>query len=362
MRLPNGLSCIGLGLLGLLLSGCLSTGKPTIDQVRDSLDSGNGMVMIGYSSSLGFWGLDIRRIDPATGELETYERDDVAANGVAFFEPQPPQSTHATHYQSFVLEPGEYAITSIGRRQPGGAVYVPDFGGTGGGGGAGAGLVALAVVAGMTATALAAKAAEDAEFGPPERPPLQFVVDSALVDDAPRFQIRPGHVAYIGDILVSAKVFTVDSIREPARIGEEPMHTTLTAANPMVEYLRDPVGARAELQKLGLSEFPLRTVTIAALAEGPVYVSPTMTRERIEWRSRSARAQTTISEEMVYARPDLPRPLKVMARASGPSTLPPTQAPSPAAAGGPVDQAELRRRFLSGEITREDYEALRHAD
>lgn len=372
---------LALLTLGLLLSGCAAH-PLSDDEVRAEIAHGNAVIVVGYDMpagpAVGFWGMDIRRIDPATGKPETPAREGNSANSAALLDyASAPYSTER-RYGAYVVRPGEYAVTSIGPREgPGGPVYVPNFGGTGGGGaGAGAGLIGLAVLATIAAAGYAAQAAEDEHFGDPGRPPLMFLYENQLVDDTPRFTVRPGEAVYLGDILYGVKQYTIETTEVPRgpNAADEPKTSRRVVGSPFIEYLVDEAGARAKLAAMGLSNVPERTVTLAPLTHGPVYVSPRMTRERLEWRSSDPIA----GEKIVMARPELPRPLPSSGSAAAlsatrrpnaqtplpaaptrvtPAQMTPTQATPRSAPAASLD--ELQERFLSGKISKDEYERAR---
>jgi len=292
------------------LTGCLTAKPLTDDEIKSSLAAGNGMVLVGYDMpeglGAGFWGMDIQRIDPATGKPEKPNRDQDAPNAALLLDQPGADRKGEPPYMTFMLQPGEYAITSIGSRQPnGGPVYVPNFGA--GGGGPAVGLIGLAVLAAMTAAAYAAQEAEDARFGEPGRPPLMYLYENQLVDETPRFTVRPGEVIYLGEILYGSTFFTMETteVATGPNAADGAKVTRHNVASPFIEYLVDEPTARARLASMGLSAAPMRTVVVESLTDGPVYVSPRMTRERLEYRSNDP-----IVDEQVYrARADLPRPL-----------------------------------------------------
>ncbi|MEQ9329787.1 hypothetical protein [Thalassobaculum sp.] len=313
---------MGMGIMSLrilaaaaiavaFLSGCQTTKPLTNDEIKTSLASGNGLLLLGYDmpqdQGRAFWGVDIRRIDRETGKPERPNNEPTASNAATLLDEPSGERGADRRFATYMLQAGEYAITSIGPRQPnGGPVYVPNFGGAGGGG-ATAGLIGLAVLAAVTAAAYAAQEAEDSRFGEPGRPPLMFLYENQLVDEAPRFEIRPGEAVYLGDILYGSKYYTIERTEKGTgpNAADAPTVTKQIAISPFVEYMVDKPAAKAKLAALGLSDTPMRTVTVDVLKDGPVYVSPRMTRERLEYRI----TDPIIDEQVYSARTVLPRPL-----------------------------------------------------
>ncbi len=301
------------------LQGCVTSGQMSKDDVRTLLSDGKGLVVMGFDmpdeATATFWGASALRLDPATGLPEKEAPDRRGSNVAGFFMQTYRVPNFERRFASTLVEPGEYAITAIGLRNPsGGAYYTPGYGGGGdmnpAAAAASGGLIGLAMVAGIEAARAAGDAAEDREFGAPPPAPLLFYQDGVLSEDAPRFTVAAGEVVYIGDFLYGAERYAFEQTIE----GSGPNSTdraevlTLNMDSPFLEYTVSTDAAKRRMVEVGADIYPFRTVTLRQLARGRIEMAPRMTRERLLWRSE----HPLIEEKTLISRPAQARPLSIV--------------------------------------------------
>lgn len=332
--------------LGLLLGGCvkLTAGNELAQAGGGSAAAAsNGVILFGFESVKEedpiFWSVAMNRLDPRTGRPEPSD----GTNEVAFRQ-FGGMLERDERYAAFTVRPGEYAVTGLVPAQQSGLFMDLNFRDSAGQA-ATMGLVGLASLAVLGTAANAERAAEEARFGKRGRSPLVYLgEDGTLSPDAPRFTVEPGEVVYLGEFLFGTRRYYDE---RPDIGGGAGAKWVRVFSSPFVEHAIDEGRARAGMAKLGLSRWPMRTVRPKALASGPVYYAPYLTRERVDWLSSG----TVIREEVVHARPGA---------ASAPDR---TAAPAPGSATGAVtglsgtSREELQRRFLAGEISIEQYRA-----
>lgn len=238
---------------------------------------------------------------------------------------------------AFALEPGDYVIAAVQEdRQP----YYRDLKPAWGGGLGGAvleGALTGLFLGGVEG--ILARSAIDPEAG---RAPLQYVTNGVAVPDAPRFRVQAGQVVYIGDILVGSEERQYEVDDPSRRTGPNAYDDTAKPARLydirlFAEYAVDEAAARGDAAALQLGHFPFRTERIR-LSD----------RERtmfVNYRPVDSRTTRTIGDPKIsLARPATGRP-------------PPTTAITPTAPA--AGQPDLIERFLSGAISREQYERER---
>lgn len=332
----------GLLALALLLSACAAPPGNELDPRGGgpAVGAGSGIILFGVASTREqptvYWSIDIRRLD-RSGRQEPANVTPGTANAVAYNQFGGMHDRNAP-FAAYMVQPGEYALVRLAARQDSGLFMDFDHRATAMQAAA-MGPVGILGYAVLGTAAAGERAAEEARFGPRVRSPLLFVADDGAVTAAtPRFSVRAGEVVYLGDFLFGATRYHDQRI-EPGTGGATGIRVFVS---PFVESAVDMAAARAAQARLGLAAWPIRTAQPSALAGGPVYLAPSMTRDRVDWLS----AGTVIREETARARP---------ASAS----------PAPAAPAAPpaandlsrVDRQELQRRFLAGEITEDQYRA-----
>jgi len=335
--------------LGLALAGCAA---PPGNELNPNgggpaAGPGNGVVLFGTASSQEvppvYWAIDIRRLDHS-GRPEPATSSAGTANSITF-DQFGAMHDRSAPFGAYSVLPGEYAVVRMAAQQVGGMFLDYDHRAAGAQAVAmgPTGLLAYAV---LGTAAASERAAEEARFGPRAPSPLNFLnSDGALRAEAPRFSVRAGEIVYLGEFLFGATRYFDERI-EPGTAGGRGIRTIVS---PFVENAVDLAAARAAQTRLGLAAWPMRTAQPSVLARGPVFVAPSMSRDRVEWLS----AGTVVGEETARARgtptPKLAAPAD---RADAPS------APGPsgdAADLSAVDRRELQQRFLAGEITVEQY-------
>lgn len=337
-----------LAALGLLLAGCAGS-----NQIRTAADAaavppGRGVVVFNLERAAELRGtpftLDIRSVD-AAGRIDTARLDRDAprrASTVLQVEQwlgSPPDTRFA-----YALEPGDYVLADIGIAQQRTTYYTTTTG-SGGGGGAAVGIAAL-ILLGVAAVAIAAADSDT----PPERPPLQYVVENVAVSEGPRFQVRPGEVVYIGDILIGAEKrrYRVD---DPEwRTGPNKYDTaaewTIDDTRLFAEYTVDQQQARGYAASLGLGRRPFRTQ--------PVRLSDQARTMFAHYRDPDPKTHVQVgATTLARARPHLPLPADPQTVAGTNPAAPTVPPRAPAALG------DLMQDFLDGKINKSEYDAAR---
>lgn len=255
---------IAVTLAAVLLTGCVATNRVKPGEAAKAPPS-RSVVIVGLDRAkmaAMFFTIDVRGIDAATGEIVTAPLDPdkprraTVIATVESFADEP-------RFQAFVLEPGSYAIAAI---QAGAGAparnYSPNFGlpATRGAGWIGFGVSAM--------TSLAAASAG-------QLPPADtlYVDDVRLRDTAPRFELKPGEVVYIGDLLFGTEFRILESTHLAGRATGGGAREAERSHNHryFVEYGQDPDGARAFARQVGLADRPLRVVTLRLFEEDKPY-------------------------------------------------------------------------------------------
>lgn len=332
---------MALLIFGLALAGCVAPPGNEIDPRGGgpAVSAGNGVILFGVASTREappvHWAIDIRRLD-RSGRPEPARFDAGTANAIVFNQFTGTYDRNAP-FGAYSVLPGDYAIIRITAQQDGGMFTDFDHGAAAMQAAA-MGPMGMLSYAILGTAAASERAAEEARFGPRVRSPLIFVPDGGVAtSETPRFTVRAGEVIYLGDFLFGATRYHDQRI-EPGSGGATSIRAIVS---PFVETAVDPAAAHAAQTRIGLASWPLRTAQPSALAGGPVYLAPSMTRDRVDWLS----AGTVVREETVHARSPAPGPAAARVPPQG------------ALDRSTLSKQELQRRFLAGEITAEQYRA-----
>lgn len=340
---------ITLFALAALVAGCAGDNRIDTAAEAATVSAGHGVLVIGLDRSdelddAGF-ALEVRAVD-SVGRVDTAPLDAASPRRATVMLPRerwlsasPPTSF------AFALAPGDYVLTKL---------YVPveryirtDTSSAGQGGSKldnSAAIGIIGVLALLTVAAIAVAATNDE---PATLPPMHYVKQQVAIADAPRFQIRPGEVLYIGHILMGLEL-REQQVEDPwggrgPNALDQSATTTIVDKRVFAEHAFDLPGTRANVAGLGLGRRPFRTQQIR-LSDQPrtmLYSYPA--------------PDPKLPVRIARARPDLPLADAAPARATGPAR--PT--PSPAPTTAPGASRDLMERFLSGAITREQYDAER---
>lgn len=295
--------------------------------------------------------IDIRGVEPGGERITTAKlnpdaprRADVASIPQGF-------GASSERFQAFALEPGTYAIASIhpGPQAPP-TVYMPI---SGSGGGAGGGLLALGLVAAIGIATAVGNATSDAP--PPPKPETLYVEEDRLLDTAPRFELRPGEVVYLGDMLFGTETRVFERVvkiggNRPGMAGSGDNETPERVQDNrlFVEYGHDPGRAHSYAVTAGFGDRPFRSVSLQLFAPDRPY-----------GLIASYKPLEAVKDTLVQG-PTINR-ADGSTTAAPPPSRPTVSNPSPVVrpADPSAAKAELMERFLSGAISREQFERER---
>lgn len=340
-------------MLGLFaLAGCVNlTASNELAQVGGgrAVPPSAGVILFGHARAPVeppiFWSIEMNRLTPGSRRLEPPFAGAGGANHVKFRH-FGGMLARDHDYAAFSVVPGEYAVTRIVPTQEG-ALYIDPKFEESAGQAASMGLAGLAGMVILGTAAAAERSAERARFGERGRSPLVYLTGGGdLAPEAPHFTVRPGEVVYLGDFLFGARRYFDERPDIGAGAGAK---WTRVFASPFVEHTIDEARARNDLEALGLGGRPMRPAQPGALAAGRTYFAPYLTRDRVDWLS----AGTVVGEDEVQATPRGRHAVR-QEQASPARQVAPTPAPGELAG---VGDAELRRRFLAGEISVSQYRA-----
>lgn len=340
----------------LTLSGCAATNEVEPGNAAD-VTGGQAIVIVGVGRAGPLraypFVIDIRGVEPRSDRIVTDSLDPQAPRLAKVTSVPQGWSAEAPRFQAFALEPGSYAITQIrpGDQAPP-SVYMPRMGG-----GTTGGLIALGVVAAIGLAAIIANEVGNAA-SPSKSDTLYFEQDRVL-PTAPRFDLRPGEVVYLGDVLfgTEARVFE-RIIQAPGAAGPSDNGPPERVPDNRVfaEYGQDVRSASAFAGSIGLGNRPFRTATLVLHEAGRSYgyIASYLPVEAVKGKlvagptvHRAAGAGTAVLA------PPPPKPAPIEA-ATGPVDVARTPEPPPGAG-----TRDLMERFLDGEISKSEYERER---
>ena len=333
-----------------LLGACAAPSQ--IESAADSsaLDRGAGIILVGIDGppelAYSDWMVEARKINAATGAIETPNYGDAPARYVQARWHTGGLFSRTERYTAYQVVPGDYALTSVrpfqGAQNDG---QTQDHYYLASPGQAAAGAIFLGAIAIAKA---AGESMEEAEFGKLDRPAMEFARGGSVVAEAPRFKVGPGEVVYIGDFKLGADIYELDG-PDPSVGGGGAAQPNAEVFAPFVQYSTDTIPAQAAVAKLGLSGRPMRTSDLGLPAQ-PTGLNPRMTPERIQW----ARKSSILETRRVQAPSAAEMPVGLNAPAPAATPMGKDQPPLTA-----LPDAELRRRFLAGEISQEEYKKAR---
>lgn len=325
--------------LAVLTVGCAGN---RIETAKDgaAVPAGHGVLVVGLDrtgelSDVSF-AIEIRSVD-GQGRVDAAPHSEASPSRASVMLPREHwMNATPSRSQAFALAPGDYALTKV--HVPVEQTTYRPYSSSNQGGArldTGAAIGVIGVLAVLTAVAIGVAATSDA---PP--PPMNYVEKQIAVAHAPRFQIRPGEVVYIGHILMGLEV-REQQVENPwggrgPNALDEASTTTIADKRVFAEHAFDLPQAKAFVAGLGLGRRPFRTQQI-----------------RLSGQARTmlygyGPPDPKLPVRYALARPDLPR------QSAGPVTATVTV---PVTAPG--SSRNLMERFLAGEISKEEYDRER---
>lgn len=200
---------------------------------------------------------------------------------------------------------------------------------------------------------------EAAVLGPRKPSQLIFIENSRIKDTAPRFTVQAGRVTYIGDFLLGARRYTVEMEGISGGIAHVEGENNEIAYwhSPAAEHSYDEPRVRTRLTQIGISPSIIVTDRLSPLDGARLYYDPNFDRTRAELRARNYGKQTILAEDVVM--PFSSRQPPIASESSPAATGSRTSAPASTAPLSSLPVAEVRRRFLAGEISMEEYNKAR---
>ena len=324
--------------IALGLSGCKTTSQA--DPYGPlALSRENGVVVFtidrhGRSIDRPF-AIHAVRYDPKSGKVLS-DSDDDRRGFVAVYSTKPEIGQDAKHW-AFELEPGHYAIASVDRV---GVASQPAFSG---------GSLAVVLIATVIATA-ASHAIAAAEHESHE-----FVRDDHVGRHTPTFTVAAGRVTHIGDFSFSGENRTVEKSVTNANTWGGPNATGLdtteikpvTEIRTVVDYSFEPGAIDRYLKIRKLDHYPIDHQRLDPLF-GQRFVLEDFPGEKPDNRTPIRSASATGS-----ASPSRQPPAQIIPTPAVVSDQPPERPTTPAV------PRDLMDRFLSGEISKSEYERER---
>lgn len=336
---------LALGV-ALGLSGCKTTSRA--DPYGPlALSRENGVVMFtidrhGRSIDRPF-AIHAVRYDPKSGNVLS-DSDDDGRGFAAVYSTKSEIGQDAKHW-AFELEPGHYAIASVDRV---GVASQPVFSG---------GNLAVLLIA--TAIATAASHAIAAA----EHESHEFIRDDHVGRRTPTFTVAAGRVTHIGDFSFSGESRTVEKMVTnenawggPNATGIESTNLkTVTEIRTVVDYSFEPSAIDRYLEIRKLDRYPIDHQRLDPLV-GRRFVLEDFPGENPDNRTPIREAAT-------------PGPIPAVSSTGPPPPVSATPAPLPASTSAPVrarapatgrtSLSELQELFLSGGISKAEYERER---
>ena len=257
------------------------------------------------------------------------------------------------------LAPGTYAVTAIVPFEAQAQFYQP----TTSDDVINAGIYHGPLGAGMTGPMIVGErvreSREAAVLGPRKPSQLIFVENGRISDTAPRFTVQAGQVTYIGDFLLGARRYTVEleGISGGITHVEGENNEIAYWHSRVAEHSYDEPRVRTRLAQIGISPTTVITERLASLDGAPLYYDPSFDRARAELRASNHGKQTILAEDVVM--PLSSRQSPATSGSSPAITSSETSAPVSKDPLSSLPAAELRRRFLAGEISQEEYNKAR---
>lgn len=352
-------------LCGLILSAC--TKDVAVRGDNGGLTPGAGGVAFGFYTADTtpplHWTLTIGRVNEGSGTIATA----TAINGLplSIRHSEIGVQTERSDIAFYNLAPGEYAVTAIVPFEAQAQFHQPTTGQDVANaatihGPFGAGMVGL-----MIAGERVREARESAVLGPRKPSELVFLENGRIKENAPRFIVRTGEVSYIGDFLLGAQRFKVEMEGIGGGIANVEGENNEIAYwhSPAAEHSYDEPRVRARLAQIGIPPGIVRTERLAPLDNARLYYDPSFDRNRAELRAKNHGRQTILEEDVVMpfsagrtAATSRNTTARTGSRAGALST---TVAPATPAPQSALPADELRRRFLAGEISLEEYNNAR---
>lgn len=354
-----------LALLALLVSAC--TPNVAVRGDRQGLSPRAGGVVFGFYKAETrpplLWTLTIGRVNEANGTIAT----STSTTGLPAFirHSEIGYQSERSDIAFYNLAPGTYAVAAIVPFEAQAQFHQPTTGedvrnATITHGFLGAGMTGL-----MIAGEQVREAREAAVLGPRRPSELIFVENDRIKDDAPRFTVQAGRVTYIGDFLLGARRYKVEMKGIGGGIAHVEGENNEIAYwhSPAAEHSYDEPRVRARLAEIGIPSSIVTTQRLTRLDGGRLYYDPNFDRTRAELRAKNHGKQTILEEDVM-----MPTSLGAPAASSrSPTATTGSRNSAPAATAPPaasaplssLPAAELRRRFLAGEISMEEYNKAR---
>lgn len=334
-----------VAVIAVVLAGCMNKTLPMVEKGPLTLTRNQGAILFVMQRDPKLLHtpltMTIRRFDPRTNQIiqATSASDDAGDTGspdvandpnviAVKFANQAQLGRNDRHW-TYVVPPGHYAIESVEiTKTYTNAQFI--------GGNPFVGLAATLVVAAVTATA--------AEINHEE---VSFNQDGVLTADAPRFSVTGGKATYIGDFSfdgeeriseVAAHQNSHDSFNDPDRN----VTRTVSDMRIILDYGYNPDDVAWYASRRGIRPEQLLGQRLTAFDNARFLVK--------DFSSADHKRRT------------LPRAPSLTRTATGPSATPATQRPQSSPGQQELtslSDVALRRRFLAGEISVEEYNKAR---
>jgi hypothetical protein len=364
-----------ISIAAIFLGSCVSSGNRLTATGKTRNLGEEGAVLLkfdrGPAAGDNLYELIISPIDPSTGL--TYGSNPEGVNTTAkaiagVTNPNWPKD----EYWVFSLVPGDYAISQIRilpkSTQSQSPSYSSAFQGTPVPQGAGIAAVAILGVALVVLGGMAiAEAVKDSKRSDEDRVKnprgtALFIDSDSEKRSVPKFRVEAGTVAYLGDITIEKEISIVDVVDNTlsTTTNETPEAPEKAVQNRThVTYESDPDEARNYLAKVGLGAAPMREVHLSALTEDNINLVVFRTDQDPDDIDTSPPAPIG-SVRVPTSKQEL-QPIKVTTTPMPTEKVEPTEKAKPLAKDGETNRRSLMRSFLSGEITKQEYDERRKA-
>ena len=296
---------LSLILLAFFVSACAQ--KVSVRGDNDGLSADAGGVAFGFYTADTqppvLWTLTIARVNEGSGTVSSA----TAQNGLPTFvrHTEAGFQSERSDIAFYNLFPGEYAVAAIVPFEGQAQFHQPTTGrdmatATVTHGPLGGGMAGL-----MIAGEHIREAREAEKLGPRKPSELIFLENGRIKDDAPRFTVRAGEVAYIGDFLLGAQRYKVNMKGHRGGI------TSVEGENDEITYWHSPAAehsyndarVRSRLAQIGIPADIVKTQHLPPLDNIRLFYDPNFNRARAELRAANHGKQTILDEDLLMPAP-----------------------------------------------------------